>query len=96
MASRRDLKKDINWITEEVIGDCLLFLDIHQDHDKEPVANIINTMIEKRNELVSKVNHQDKSEGRKETKEKYKSIAKDLIDTANTCFEELSKLAKKK
>ena len=95
MASIRELKKDINLITEEVIADCLLFVDIQPEHDKQPVADIINKMIDKRNELIYQVNHHDTKATRSENKAKYRNIAKELLDTANLCFEELSKLAKK-
>jgi predicted nucleic-acid-binding protein len=95
MANRRELKKDINYITEEVIADCLLFVDINPDKDKEAIANIINNIIDKRNELIHSINHLDKSMDRSATKSKFKNIAEELLDTANTSFEELSKLAKK-
>ncbi len=95
MANIRELKKDINLITEEVISDCLLFVDIHPKHDKQPVADIINKMIDKRNKLIYQVNHHDTKASRSENNTKYKKITEELLDTANSCLEELSKLAKK-
>lgn len=95
MANVRDLKKDINWITEELIADCLIFVDINPDQDKKPVADIINKMIDKRNELITQVNDHYKLEKDVSKKQYFKNIAKELLETADECFESLSKLAKK-
>lgn len=95
MANVRDFKKDINWITEIVITDCLIFVDIKPEHDKEPVVEIINTMVDKRNELITKVNDHYKLEKGSNKKEYFNNIGKELLETADNCFEKLSKLAKK-
>lgn len=95
MANLRDLKKDINWITEEVIADCLIFLDINPEQDSEAVAEIINKIVDKRNELITQVNLHDKLEKGTNKKEYFRNIAKELIETADSCFNDLSGLVKK-
>lgn len=95
MASIRELKKDINLITEIVITDCLLYIDINPEKDKKPIAEIINKMIDKRNELISKVNKRDKIASRSENKEYLNKIFAEIMDTADDCFEALSSQIKK-
>ncbi len=95
MANIRDLKKDINWITEEVIADCLIFMDINPEQDGEAVAEIINKIIDKRDELITQINHHDKLDKDVNKKEYLNNIAKELIETADSCFNELSSLVKK-
>ena len=95
MANIRDLKKDINWITEEVITDCLIYTDVKPDNDRQPVAELIHKIVDKRNELIERVNAHGKFASKSEKKAEFKSIAQDLLKTADECLEELSKLAAK-
>ncbi len=95
MTSIRELKKDINLITEIVITDCLLYIDINPEKEKKPVAEVINKMIDKRDELITKINNRDKGASRSENKAYFKQIVSDLMSTADSCFEDLSKQVKK-
>jgi len=95
MASRRNLKKDVNWLTHEVITDCLIYLDINSPEDEKPVADIISNMISKRGEVLTKINRPTSKIEKKEVKQMYNEIVKDLLETTDNCFENLSKLSKK-
>jgi hypothetical protein len=95
MANRRNLKKDINWLTEEVIADCLIYMDFNQVKDEKPLAEIINTVITKRNELFSRINQPTSTIARGEVKKMYNQMVKEMFETTNDCFEKLSKLPRK-
>lgn len=95
MAKRRDLKKDINWLTEEVISDCLIHLDFNENTDEKKLAEIINEMITKRQELIKKINKPTSKTEAKEVRKEYTQMVKDLFETTNNCFESLSTLHKK-
>jgi len=95
MANRRNLKKDINWLTEEVVSDCLIYMDFNVVKDEKPLAGIINDIITKREELISKINKPTSKIDRKEVKRQYTQIVKELFETTNNCFESLSKLPRK-
>jgi hypothetical protein len=45
MATIRDLKKDIDYLTNEVINDSLLALEVHGKKVEEQVNNLINEVI---------------------------------------------------
>lgn len=95
MANRRNLKKDINWLTEEVISDCLIYMDFNQPKDEKPLAEIINTVVTKRNELFGRINQPTSTVARGEVKKMYTQMVKEMFETTNDCFEKLSKLPRK-
>ncbi|PLX07219.1 MAG: hypothetical protein C0596_11925 [Marinilabiliales bacterium] len=95
MANRRDLKKDLNWLTHEVISDCLIYLEFNKVKDETPVAKIIDKIITKRSEAFTKINENTSAMNKREVKDKFNSIVNEFFDTANSCFEDLSKLSKK-
>jgi hypothetical protein len=95
MANRRDLKKDLNWLTHEVISDCLIYLELHPEQEEKPVADIISKMINERNLVLSKINLPTSQMDRKEVKKMYNETVHHLLDTTHNCFEELSKLTRK-
>ncbi|MDD4150731.1 MAG: hypothetical protein PHE33_11970 [Bacteroidales bacterium] len=95
MANRRELKKDLNWLTHVVISDCLIYVEINPDKDHTPVGEIINEVIQHRDAAFSEVNMSTAGMDRKEVKQKYNNIVNNFFDVSNTCFEKLSELSKK-
>ncbi|NCC87640.1 MAG: hypothetical protein EOM05_07190 [Clostridia bacterium] len=95
MANRRDLKKDLNWLTHEVIADCLIYLEINSGKDEAPIAEIINELISHRTEAFVEINKPTTGMSRQEVKQKYNGIVSNFFEVANTSFEKLSKLSKK-
>ncbi len=95
MANKRNLKKDINWLTEEVVSDCLVYFEFKENRDEKQLAEIINTIISKRNELFTKINKPTSNLSRIEVKNFYNQLVKEMFQTTNDCLEKLSALAKK-
>lgn len=95
MASRRRLKKDINFLTYEVISNCYAYVYVSQDAKMDEVENIIKDIVKLRNDLVSRTNHPDGKDNPKMVKAYYKKIFKELLDGADDCFAKLSELIKK-
>ncbi len=95
MANRRELKKDLNWLTNEVITDCILYLEMNPKKEEKPVAEIINNLLIKRNEALAKINMPTTKMAKGEVKVMYKTVISDFVEITNGSFEELSKIAKK-
>jgi hypothetical protein len=93
MASLREVKKDIDYLVNEVISDCYTFLYIHGDKEKEQVIQIIEHVVEKRNEFFNRANNPAKGIDGKQVKKHYKQIYNDLLQTADDSFSKLSGLA---
>ena len=93
MASRRKLKKDIDFLTFEVISDCYNYTYLHSGNE-EKVMDIVKEMVANRNSLIARVNHPDGKNNAKIVKAYYKSIFNELILNVDTSFTNLSKLIK--
>lgn len=93
MASRRKLKKDIDFLTFEVISDCYNYIYLHPGNE-EKVMEVIKETVANRNNLVARVNHPDGKDNAKMVKAHYKAIFSDLISNTDVSFTKLSELIK--
>jgi hypothetical protein len=90
MANKRNVKKDIEYLTYEVLNDCFLTIDTHPEKDKENIMKIVSDTIAKRNELIARVNV--KNLEKKEVKKHFQEIYSDLTKNTDENFQKLSKL----
>ncbi len=96
MANKREIKKDVDYLISEVISDCYTYLMIHGDKNRDSVIEIIGAIVDKRNDLISRVNNHDKSFDSKQIKSHYKAINNDLLTSIDDSFSKLSNLSAKK
>lgn len=94
MASIRRLKKDIDYLTFSVVGDCFNYC-IVKNNDNPQAGEIVKNIIEKRNELRDRINAGRKLDDKKETRKYYDKIFKDLLASVDGAFTELSEVVKK-
>jgi len=95
MASRKRLKKDIDYLSFEVISDCYNYNYLHPGKDAE-VMEIVKDTIVFRNQLIARVNHPDGKNNPKLVKTYYKAVYNDLIKNIDEFFSRLSDLIKEK
>jgi len=93
MASRRKLKKDIDFLTFEVISDCYNYIYLHPGNE-EKVMEIIKETVANRNNLIARTNHPDGKDNAKMVKAHYKAVFTDLINNTDSSFTKLSELIK--
>lgn len=93
MANLKDLKREINDITNEVISDCFLYLYTNKDKNKKEVTGIMKDTIKTRNDLIYRVNHPVLGD-RKKTKEHFSKIKSELVGKMDGYLSELSKISK--
>lgn len=94
MANIRQLKKDIDYLTFAVIDDCLTYNIIIEKND-EKVEEIIRETVSLRNSLRDRINAAPKMENRKEIRNYYREIFKDLMINVDAAFTKLSETVKK-
>ncbi len=94
MASKRNIKKDIDYLVSEVISDCYTYLYLHNEANKDKVVSIIEDVVNKRNDFFQRVNNPDKAMDKKQTRQHYKAIYSDLLSTVDNSFTQLSELTK--
>lgn len=92
MATKRNLKKDIDYLAYEVISDCLIFLEIKGEEKSEEIYKILNDTVELRNNLIARVNHIDGKDNPKLVKNHFNLLNKDLIEGIDAQFNKLSKI----
>lgn len=90
MASIKNLKKDINYLIDEVIGICLLHQYTRGPENQDELENLINEMVAYREELISKVNNPEKTDGKKQLKGYYRRLFDELLEKVNKAFETLN------
>lgn len=105
MAKRKDLKQDIKQLVDEVVVDCLQYMQANPDQDEGKVKEIISEILKLRKDLVYRVNHieqeQEKEQNvdhnidQKKVKEHFDAIIKDLIEKTDEAFKKISALPRK-
>lgn len=91
---RRELKKDIDFLVGEVISDCYTCMIINGEKNHDNIVGIMESVVNKRNELIEKTNKRFENKNAKEVKNYFRDIQKDLMSTVNDSFEKLSDVAK--
>jgi len=93
MASKREVKKDIRYLTEQVIIDALEVSEmLEKENDKKKVLELIVEIAELHNNLISRVNHPDGKANSRLVKIHFNAILDDLMKSCNKAYEKLSKL----
>jgi hypothetical protein len=90
MASLRRLKKDIDFLIEEVISDCCTFMYLYPDKKRNEAIDIIQDSVELRNKLYGEANHPQENP----RKEYFKAINKELLAGVDALFQRISDLTK--
>lgn len=95
MASIKNLKKDIDYLTTYVLSDCFQVMEINGKVDEVEIMKIVEEVVENHSLLRKKVQHPDGSANPKLVKTYYKGIAKELLASSDAAFEKLSVLVRK-
>lgn len=85
MASIRRLKKDINYLTDEIVQHSLLINLLYKDNE-DKIKEVIETAMNNHRELMKRV------VVKKQAKAVYKEIRKDLIEKTDSAFKKLAEI----
>ena len=94
MASLRMLKKDIDYLIEEVVTDSYLALYFHPDK-KDQVVEIMQNAVNLRNDLFEKANSPAEKHNKSLVKKHYAQIRREMFAGVDNLFECLSKVTAK-
>ncbi len=94
MASIRQLKKEIEFLSSQMIGDCIDFLDSFEGKEQE-IMEIIDNTVNLHNGIIDRVNNPDGKDNRKLVKQFYGEVKKDYIAGLNEGYAKLETLLKK-
>lgn len=93
MANRRNLKRDVRYLTSEIIEECYTFNVLFPKIDSEKVAVIINDALTMHNDLIFKINNPEVENDKKSLKPYFKGVFNELIKSTDSLFDRLNKLA---
>ncbi len=92
MASCRDIKKDINFLADQMLIECFSFLKYSPVNNMENVLDILHDVEQLRMNLLYKVNNPPENGS---LKEHYRGIITEMYDTNMKLLEELNSLTEK-
>ncbi|MDX9697464.1 MAG: hypothetical protein RBT49_16860 [Bacteroidales bacterium] len=89
MASCKELKKDINFLAQQIMTECFSYLEYSPVNNQENVLEILHEAELLRRELIYRVNH--RPNGTKQEKQNYyKEISEDLLKRNIALLERLN------
>lgn len=96
MASRRRIKKEIDYVISDLVVDCFTYISLYKKPNDEETLQIVQNTLELRNELRNRANHPEKKADSVTVKGHYDDIAKTLIGGINEGYGKLGKLVNPK
>lgn len=92
MANLRSLKKDVAFLTNEIVADTQAFILRNPDKKTEQALSIIEEAVEMYNQLFLRVNKPEGKDDPKLLKLHYRAIKKDLLENSHKLFQRISDL----
>ncbi|WP_421920173.1 hypothetical protein [Marinifilum sp.] len=92
MASKKEFKKDVNFLTNEILMRGMIHLEFFGEKNSNQVFEIMNDAVTKRNDYISRINYRLKDKSAKEVKSHFKLIYDDLLKSTHGLLEKIDSL----
>jgi hypothetical protein len=79
MASIRNLKKDLNYLSYELLTETFAYKHFHPELDEKKLDDAIRNIVKLRNELLQRINHPATFESPTEQKQYFHKIQEDMV-----------------
>lgn len=86
MASRRDLKKHVNYISEVTVGMCIIEDMNAEGERREAIANLVGKTLNLRSDIISRISHTEPGN----VKGFYKKLKSDFNTQIEEVFNKLN------
>ncbi len=90
MANRRNLKKDIQFLTSQLIVDAVEIAEQANPEVQDEIIKIISNAAVLHNDLIVRVNHIDGKDNPKMVKKFFKTIVDDLLKGMDALYSKLA------
>lgn len=94
MATLRRLKKEIEFMSSQLIGDCIDLLETFSDKKEPSLLSIISEAVELNNSILDRVCHPNDKHNPKLVKQHYRKIKTDFIKGLDQAYGKLEGLVK--
>lgn len=95
MANKRKLKKEINFLAEELITNCFLSSAFINGSNDEKIDELIGRVLDMQGEFLSRVNNPNGTQNPKLVKNYYKALVADFDKCVGEILIELDNLNQK-
>ena len=95
MATVRRLKKEIEFLSSQLIGDCIDFLETFDDKKDKKVLSIIEEAVLLNNTILDRACHPDGKDKPQLVKQHYRKLKADFIKGLDQAYGKLESLIKK-
>ncbi len=95
MATLRRLKKEIEFMSSQLIGDCIDFLETFEDKKETNILSIIEEAALLNNTMLDRACHPDGKDNPKLVKQHYRQLKTDFIKGLDQAYAKLESLVKK-
>lgn len=91
----RTIKKEISFLTGEIISNCYMALYFQGDKAEAQLAQVIQTAVESHNAMIERANHPAEKNNARLTRKHYAALRNDMIESADKLFSEISAICSK-
>jgi len=95
MANVRRLKKEIEFMSSQLIGDCIDYMDTFDDKKEKNVLSIIEEAVLLNNTMLDRACHPDGKSNPKMVKQHYRKLKIDFVKGIDNAYSKLEELSKK-
>lgn len=95
MAKLRTIKKEISYLTGEIISNCYMAIYFQGEEAAAPLSAVIEKAVAMYNSLTERANHPAEKHNAKLVRKHYAGIRTEMLDTADSLFEEISAICTK-
>ena len=79
MASIRKLKKEVNYLSYELLTEAFAYKHFHPDMDEKKFDDVIKKIVSTRNDIISRINHPEESKNPENLNQHFQEVKKDMI-----------------
>ena len=94
MASVKGLKKEIDYLSTQIIADCIDFLNKFEDTNNTTILSIIDEAVSLNNTMLDRISHPVKSDNPKLVKDHYRKIRTEFIKELDRSYGKLEAMIK--
>lgn len=95
MSTIRNTKKEVAYLTGEVISNCYMAIYFQSETVKDELLAIVEQAIELHNNLIEKINHPAEKHNPSLVRKHYRSIETQMIEEVDAMFEKISAICQK-
>lgn len=88
MASRRHLKRDINYVIGDIFTECIIYKELVPGTDKAKADDIMVRLLQVDNEFITRISHTEPGNA----KEYYRQLVKEFNEAIALIIDSLSKV----